>query len=241
MKTAVTTMLALCFMMIPAAAVAEEELEKGWHAEVAAGLVLTSGNTDTETFTGHAEVINERQFWRHTGKVDANTSSSDDVTTAERYFALLKSDYKIGGGPNYLFGRLTYEDDRFSGYDYEASETVGYGRKVIDREGIELDLEIGAGARQREETDTGDKDDVGVVTLAGDFNWQFSEHASLAEELHIESGSDATITTSTTSLTSQLVGKLAAKFAFWIKHVTDVPPGFEETDTETTAALVYKY
>jgi putative salt-induced outer membrane protein len=224
-----------------ATAQAEDVPADSWAAEVAAGLILTSGNTDTDSFTGNAEVVNEREYWRHTGKAEIYTSSTDGEKTAERWLASFKSDYMIGGGPNYLFAMLMYEDDSFSGYDYQASETVGYGRKVIERPDMKLDLELGAGARQRKETESGDTDNEAIVRGAAKFEWLMRESVTFAEELTVEAGEEATITTSITSLTSQLVGNLAAKLAFRVKHVSDVPEGVKKTDTETTATLVYKF
>jgi putative salt-induced outer membrane protein len=234
-------MTALSMIVMAVAANAEEAPPPPWSAKVAAGLILTSGNTDTDSFTGNAEVVNNRDYWRHTGTAEIYTSRTDGEKTAERWLASAKSDYLIGGGPNYLFAMLMYEDDSFSGYDYQASETVGYGRKVIERTDMTLDLEIGAGARQRKETVSGDSDNEAIVRGAAKFEWQLRESVTFGEVLTVEAGEEATISTSTTSLTSQLVGNLAAKLSFRIKHVSDVPEGVEETDTETTATLVYTF
>lgn len=235
------TGLLMASMACASAAIADDELDMGWHAEVSAGIIMTSGNTDTDSLNANAQVINEREYWRHTGKAEAYNSSQDGNTTAERYFGSVKSDYKLGGGANYIFGLLQYESDRFSGYDYESSQTVGYGRNVIKRPDMTLDLEIGAGARQRKERLTGDSENEAIIRGAGAFEWAFSEQATFAQQLSVEAGDDATITTSLTSLTSQLVGNLAARLAVRVKHVSDVPEGVENTDTETTATLVYKF
>ena len=57
------------------------------------------------------------------------------------------SDYKLES-PAFLFATISYEDDKFSGYDYRITESVGYGRRVIDESDLSLDLEIGPGVRQ---------------------------------------------------------------------------------------------
>lgn len=218
-----------------------------WAAEVALGLIVTSGNTETESLSGNAQVVHEREYWRHTGKLEAFKSSQEDPTTgedqttADRWLASAKSDYKIGGGANYLFAMVTYEDDRFSGYDYQASEVVGYGRNIIQRPDMKLDAEVGVGARQRKEELSGESVNDAIARLGGKFEWNFSASATFAQELNVETGEEATITTSLTSLSSQLVGNLAAKLAFRVKNVSDVPAGVDKTDTETTANLVYKF
>lgn len=240
--------ITILFATTATAIQAQEEAPVGsWAAEVALGLIVTSGNTNTESFSGNAQLIHEREYWRHTGKFEAFKSSQEDPdtgekrTTADRWLASAKSDYKIHGSANYLFVLLTYEDNRFSGYDYQASETVGYGRNIIQRPDMKLDAEVGVGARQRKEEESGESVNDAIVRLGGKFEWAFSASATFGQELNVESGEEATITTSITSLSSQLVGNLAARLAFRVKNVSDVPEDVDKTDTETTANLVYKF
>ena len=118
-----------------------------WAGSGELGFVSTSGNTDTSNLTARLGLVNERDKWRHSLGLEALNTESDGETTAERYFAAGQSDYKISEH-DYLFGRLSYEDDKFSGYEYRATETVGYGRRVLNADNMTLDLEAGPGARQ---------------------------------------------------------------------------------------------
>jgi putative salt-induced outer membrane protein len=122
----------------------------------------------------------------------------DDTTTAEKYAALAKTNYKFSES-DYVFGVVKYETDRFSGYDYQASESIGYGRRVVKTEAVILDLELGAGARQSE-TEAGDANNEGIVRAAGNISWAISPTAVFTEQLTVEAGNDATITTSVTAL-----------------------------------------
>lgn len=47
-----------------------------------------------------------------------------------------------------MFGLVSYENDRFAGFNYRMSETLGYGYRVISQDTLTLDLEAGPGARQ---------------------------------------------------------------------------------------------
>ena len=49
-----------------------------------------------------------------------------------------------------MFGRLSWRKDRFGAFDTQFSQTVGYGRRLIDSDKHKLNGEIGAGARQSE-------------------------------------------------------------------------------------------
>lgn len=211
-----------------------------WKGEAELGVVMTSGNTETENVNGKAKVVNQSTHWRHTGRLQAANSSDDVSTTAERYFASMKSDYKINE-LSYVFFLLSYESDRFSGYEYQTNENLGYGRTVIKQDNLTLNLEIGAGARQSKLRLSGQTADEGVVRAAGDLSWNISESTTFIEEISTEVGEDATINKSVTALKSQIAGNLATKITYTIKNTSDVPVGIKKTDTETAITLVYSF
>lgn len=236
-----TLVAAIALTMTGIATAQDEELtpEKPWKAEVGLGIMLTSGNTDTRSINGLAELIYERAQWRHTGRAEALNSSADDIGTAERYSLLGKSDYKLDDW-NYLYGLIGYEDDRFSGYDYQSNVGVGYGRDLVRTDTLHINAEAGVGARHYRIED-GDSDTEGTIRLAGALNWKISEAALFTQELDTTIGEELTVTNSITSLSTQIVGNLAAKLSVHVRHISDVPPDVEKRDTKTTATLVYKF
>lgn len=237
------TLAAALALTVSGFAVAQDEavdvLAKPWSAEVGLGIMLTSGNTDTRSINGLAEVIYEHAQWRHTGRAEALNSSADDIGTAERYAITGKSDYKLDDW-NYLYGLIGYEDDRFSGYDYQSNIGVGYGRDLVRTDRLHVNAEAGVGARNYR-VEGGDSDTEGTIRLAGALNWNISESALFTQELDTTIGEEMTVTNSITSLSTQVVGNLAAKLSVHVRHISDVPPGVEKRDTKTTANLVYKF
>ncbi len=213
---------------------------KPWAGEVEAGIIVTSGNTDTQNISAKAKVVNNRDKWRHTGKLEALQSENTNVTTAERYLASGKSDYKLTD-IDYLFGTIDYEDDKFSGYDYRATEVLGYGRRVLSTPSMTLELEVGAGSRQSKLTSSGDTNSEGLARLAGNYNWKISDTTTFSEELTVDAGSDSTISKSVTGLKSQVAGNLATRITLTVKNTSDVPVGVEKTDRETAVTLVYGF
>lgn len=211
-----------------------------WQSEVELGMVITRGNTDTQNTNAKAMVINDGEEWKHTGKLEVFKSADEDSTTAERYFASGKSAHKIDE-MSYEFGLITYEDDRFSGYDYRATGTIGYGRTVIKTDVQSLNLEIGVGVRQSKIEDTGRAENEGLLRGAGIFNWKLSDHATFGEELTVDAGEDSMITKSITSLKSQVAGNLASKITYTIKNTSDVPATVKKTDMELSVNLVLSY
>ncbi len=59
--------------------------------------------------------------------------------------------------------------------------------------------------------------------------------------LAFEVGEQLTVSRSESSLETAIIGNLAMKFAIKVRHNSDVLPGKEKTDTESTVTLVYKF
>lgn len=213
--------------------------ESIWTSEAALGFIKTTGNTETEAYNFKFELDNETEKWEHGLRMESSRNADSIGTTAERYFLSMKSQYamqKIA----YMFGRLTYEDDRFSGYDYQTSTTLGYGHKVADNSSLVINAEIGAGIRKNN-FDDGTSTTESIVLLAGDLDWIISDSASLVQELTFEIGAERTISKSITALKTQINGSLSSRISYTVRNQTVVPIGTEKTDTELTIALVYEF
>ena len=210
-----------------------------WKGEAELGYMKTTGNTETESFHAKGKVINNRVQWRHTVIAEISNKNNSDVSTAERYFLSGKSDYKIND-LSFLFASINYEDDRFSGYAYQVSEVIGYGYNVIKKDHLKLDLEAGAGARQSK-LDSGTSNNEGLVKGSANLDWKISDTTIFIQYLSLEVGEDITISRSKTALKIQIVGNLAAKISHDIKHSSDVPVGFNKTDSESIVTLVYGF
>jgi putative salt-induced outer membrane protein len=220
-------------------AAAIEFMGSDWKGEGEFGYVSTSGNTDTTNLKARLGLVNERDMWRHSAMLEALNASDNDVTTAERYAATWQTDYKFAEF-DYIFGRIHYETDKFSGYDYRISETIGYGRRVLHRDDMTLDLEAGPGARQSK-LETGESENEMIFRLAGRYAWQITEQSRFTQDLAFDIGEDATITKSVTALQASIVGNLSMKLSYTVENVSDVPPGVKKTDTQTAATLVYSF
>jgi putative salt-induced outer membrane protein len=127
--------------------------EDPFDASISLGYVGTTGNTRTEN-------------WTHNGKFQALGSQEDDQVTAERYYLEDKSDFNLDEA-QYLYGKGTYTDDRFSGFDYQATLSAGYGRHLIRRDDFNLEAFSGVGYRENA-IRNGDNVGEAVFTLGAD-------------------------------------------------------------------------
>ena len=212
---------------------------KPWKGNAELGIVKTSGNTTTQSINASAGIVYERDKWRHTAKTEVLNTSSDKVTSAERYTVTGKSDYKFDA-VSYVFATIVYESDRFAGIDSRTTEAVGYGRRVINREKVSLDLEAGPGARQTNFKD-GDSTNEALGRLVAAFAWKVSDTATFTQDLSSDIGEDVTINKSVTALKAQVAGNLAMKASYTVRNVSKVPLGTKKTDSETALNLVYGF
>jgi len=211
----------------------------GWHGEGEFGLAITSGNSNTETLNGRLKLINNTGLWRHTLGLEALFVSDSDATTAERYTFGYKADRKISDY-DYLFGAFRYDNDRFSGFDFQSSLTVGYGRRLFEHSRSRLDIEAGAGYRFSETADGVNQNQV-ISRFYGDYEYKVSENALFSQSLLIESGSDNTFTESVTAFKVGFAEKLALKLSLTARNNSDTPVGTTSTDTISAASVVYSF
>ena len=250
------TLLALACsgaMFSPAMAEEATDSANAWKGEVALSYLITRGNSESDTMQGKVNAERDSVRWRHTAKVEASNTQSEDSTgtksrTGERYFSSYKLDRKLGdNAANYLFNILSYDKDLFSGYHYQASYAIGLGRRWLESDRHTLDTEVGPGFRSvcLEPEDSyercDDTEDSGVARVAAKYNWKISEGAQFREEVSSEISDELTTVRAETSLTSQLNGSLSMRIAHLLKYTSEVPAATRKTDNELTISLVYSF
>jgi len=243
MKIAARVLAAVGVCLLPISVVAHEEKgappPEGWSGSVGAGYVAVRGNTETTTANFKGEVMYDRDRWHHSALATALGASQDGETSAEAYKGLVKTKYDMTE-TIYVFGLAEYNKDRFSSYDHQIFEVGGIGWRVFQTATQELNLEAGLGATQSELQDGTSNNEV-VVRLGADYHWHISEHAVFSERLASTMGSENTYIESLTELKAGIIGNLALVLGYLVKHNTDVLPGTDKTDTQTSISLEYKF
>jgi putative salt-induced outer membrane protein len=232
-------LVTVLLLAAPVFAAEEEEAPGPWAGKATLGYLSTSGNTNSSSLNAAFEVSYTRNDWQHRLTAHAINTTEDDATTAEAYEAGWKSERNFSEA-NYLFGQLDWRKDRFSGYDKQFSQTVGYGRRLINTEAHQLNIEIGAGARQSDLAD-GSAQNETIIRGGADYTWQLSETAKFFQGVTVESGNENTYLESVTKLSASLVGNLALVASYTVKNNSDVPPATENTDTFTALSLEYTF
>ena len=238
MKKSVIAMAIAAAPLSGAALAAEPQDE--WTGEVSLTYLVNNGNTEGETFGGKAKAVRDWMNWRVTTRLEGVNQSDENGRTGEKYFGSAKLDRKLDE-VSYIYTLLEHEDDRFSGYHYQTSLSLGYGRTVLDDDVHKLSLEAGPGYR-RSEVEQGDKlEEEGFVRGALGYKWTISPSSHLTEDLSVEVGEESTITKSSTQLKTKINSTLSLTVGYDIKHNSDVPEGTKNTDTTTYVTLDYSF
>ncbi|MDH3633627.1 MAG: DUF481 domain-containing protein [Gammaproteobacteria bacterium] len=226
--------------LVSNAANSVEEEQGVWKGEGELGFTSTSGNTDSENLNAKLGISREEGKWKHAASLGAIKNTTEDETTADSLLFKEKSEYKLGE-KSYAFGQLRYEDDEFSGYDYQTSISFGVGSRFIENEQHLLDASIGLGYRSIKDSETGDSEEDAIITGEAIYAYKISETATFTQIFYVESGDENTHSESDTGLKMQIVGNLASKISYLVKHNSDVPSGTDKTDKIFSVSLVYGF
>ena len=233
------TLIMATMLAVPFSSLAQDapEPDSPWSGKATLGYLATSGNTENSTLNSGFALGYKAGDWAHLLEAAAVNASENEVTIAEAYDLGWKSERNLTDH-DFLYGRLQWRKDLFGGYDTQFSQTVGYGRRLIDNDQHKLNAEVGLGARQSELQNGATEDEV-IGTGGLYYKWIFSETAEFRQDLLAETGGENTYLESVSAVSAKLLGNLALVASFTVKHNTEVPVSLEKTDTYTALSLEY--
>ena len=208
--------------------------------EIALGGSKNTGNTENEEFNVKIKAIYDADNLETEGNLDFDVRREDENTTKQRLVVDLQPRYDLNERW-YAFGFFEYRDDRFSGFEYEFTESAGLGYRVFDSETLSWAIEAGPGARQSKVEDTGDVDDQLLFRAASRFAWQISESAQFSNDTEFIVDNERRRTENETALSTKIIGDLSGRVSFEIRHNSNPPDDNETTDTRTKISLVYGF
>ena len=232
----ITAAIFASMLVLPCAAMAQERPRD---ASISYGYVGTTGNTDTTTYNLEALLKYDTMRWTHNAKFQALGAQENDAARAERYYLEDKSDFNLDAD-QYLFGKGSYTDDRFSGFEYQAAFSTGYGRYLLRNDTFNLQGFGGVGYRQNDIINAGSEGEV-IFSLGENFAWEISDSSSLIQSVTSEIGDELTVTRFEIGLESNIIDRIATKITFQARNTSKVPLGNKKTDTQTSVSLVYTF
>lgn len=235
-------------LTMPFAAHAGSEFVEGdatLAGEAELGATLTTGNTETSSYKARFALKQELGNWENQYVLEGLYKEDTDEVTAKRYFLGVQGDYSIND-VSYMFANTNYEVDPFTGYDFTSTTSAGYGYRFIDTDRMSLKAEVGPGYIYQQLDDESaldegyDSDDSVVAHAVIDFQTKISDSSKFQQKFVTDWGNKVDAR-SETSLTANIVGALAMKFAVIVRYNSEPVDDKESTDTETNMTLLYSF
>jgi putative salt-induced outer membrane protein len=213
-----------------------------WDAQLGASFVGTSGNSDTAS-TGIDFAAHRRgPVWQIDSAATAIRTSSDDVTTAERYLGMVRGQRTLTSIVGVTAG-VKLERDRFSGLEFRSILDAGLSWALVHHTDWTLDG-LTSIAWDHESRTVGDglNDPVGVLQLlsripfgsAGDTTQRFTFYPDFTASSAYRSEAEITAQAS-------MNAHLALKIGYLLRFANEPVPGFKKTDNTTTASVVLRW
>ena len=229
------------------------------------GMLFKTGNTKSGDIKAALNIKHEEGQWLNLLAFNAlakKLEEEDEVTgkdsfesTDNKWDILGQTNYSLEeGGKNYIYGNAYYEQDKFSGFSYQTSASVGWGRHWWETETSSFFADVGPGVKYdvirridatpttpaiAETTET-----AAIIQAQALYTRQINEFVEFKQYFVAKQAFESdknSVYKSETSLTTKLIDSLQFKFAFRVDYDTEVEEGFENTNTETSVTLVYSF
>ena len=262
----VTSPLATSADVLASLATAEKYPVKSasqFSASAQLGLLYLTGNTRSADMKTGLDLRFEQGLWRSLltfdslikkTEVSSKTDGQQVETTENKWSAVTQTNYTINtANKNYLYGNFSYEQNKFSSFDSQASLSTGWGRRWFETNEASLDADIGPGFKRdvtrvnQSERDAGvNSETMGSLILQAQASYlrKINEHIEfkqlLTAKYAIESGQNSSYKAES-SITSKLIESLQLKLSFLVDYNSKVEKDKTNTDTQTSAVLVYSF
>jgi putative salt-induced outer membrane protein YdiY len=228
------------------------------------GLLYLTGNTRSADIKTGIDLRFERSLWRSffifdllvkkTEQEQEQTNDKQLETTDQKWSVLSQTNYTLdAANQNYVYGSAFYEENRFSGFDSQASMSVGWGRRWLENKQSSFDADIGPGFKRDilqltpEQTSQGltnKSQDTLILQAQALYIRKLNEHIEFKQLMvvkhAIERGQNS-IYKAESSITSRLIDSLQLKLNFIVDYNSKVEEDKANLNTETSAVLIYSF
>ncbi len=222
---------------------------KYWSPNVELGAGASTGDTEEVSLSLGLHAEREFETWAHRFDVFADVARRAGVTSRQRFTFERETVYS-GLDELLIISYGLVEVDRFSGFDFRITETLGLGYQVLDQEGHSLRLEAGPGIRHSALDDVFDENGLLIEggsrteilgRLAANYALQITDNLRLEDTAGFIIGTESVRFDNELRLSASLTDRLKARLRFNTIYESDVPAGTSPWDTVTRLTLVYDF
>jgi len=204
--------------------------------------VGTTGNASTQTIGLNGELIVRPEQWVITNKASFIRNESESELTAQSFGYLFRAARTLSPRLS-AFGEYAYFRDTFAGVAHRNSLVGGLSYKLVDLPKHLFFTDAGLGYMNEQRLEG---DDVSSATwsLGAGYKWKISDTAEFTEDVRMTGifadASDWRIL-QMAAVTARLTTLFSLKVSNTIRYAHAPVPGFKNTDTNTSVALVAKF
>lgn len=221
---------------------AEDPPEPDWHFELGLSYLATSGNSDTSSGGLTANLAKDWDPWSLEAAAFFLRAEDDDETTVDRYGASLSGARALSEAWSLTTG-WSGEKDRFNGIDFRSVLSTGVKWTMVESERWTLGSFAALSWTSEElDADLPSNEYLGA-SVGVKSAWQLSKSADLSTKAvyfpNFDESEDYRFE-GDLALTTKISTSWALALGYQVRYDNQPVPGFEKTDTATTASLVLK-
>ncbi len=225
---------------LPTRPAAAQNTSNPWTGEGSISAAYTSGNTESTDVGIALKAAKQIRALQIKGQVEVDYGENSGVESRNRW-ALAGQFNRTLSNSWFVYGRGTYEQDKFSGFESRSFFGLGLGYKLFNSERTKWTLEAGPGYRHDVIQLTQEaKNEVGA-RLGSSFAYEFNSFVSLSNETEWVYSQVSTQLTNMAAINAKLTDKFATRLSFEVRNESKPQPGNVATDTITRFSLVYGF
>lgn len=211
-----------------------------WNGTLLLGATVRTGNTENAGTTSELRVSYVEGPWRHEARGSLDYLRNRATTLEQAFLGQYEARYEFSP-LTFAYGLARYEDDRFSGFDYEFTSSAGLGRRLVSEPGHEWTVTLGPSFRQAQPEDNNEPDRALGGRLTNRLSWELSDSAEVENETEVLADTQRLRVDNDVALKLRIIDQLSGQISFGLVYRSDTPEEAEHVDTTTRAAVVYDF
>ncbi len=209
--------------------------------------VSTTGNTDTQTLGLGGSVECKPDKWSYLAKGAFIRSEADDIENAKSLDTLFRASRDLSERLKF-YGQFAYFQNEFAGIQnrYALEGGLSYMLVIHPKHSLQVDGGLGYTKEDRVDVVEIPDEDLSFATarIGGIYRYKLSENAEFGEDagftLNLNDGDDWRFANAL-YVAAKLNTIFSLKLSYILTYLNNPVPGFGNTDTTTSAAVVAKF
>lgn len=216
-----------------------------WSGNIQFGGVNNTGNSTSYSYNGATSIQFLKNVWltNFNAQLQAGGSKSGGMTS-KTYGGSIQTKYFFVAPTCYVYSLGNYTFDAFNTYRDIYTVSVGYGKRVINRKNMTLDLQGGPGYDRKIVQGNNQIINNYIVFLSGNLTYQLSSDIQFTQSVEMTKGQPNLYIETNTAFSSTIIKNLALQVSFTMKRNSYIPSYAtkrKKVDTITNLSVVYSF